>query len=33
MRGYLFTLDGMKIFTMGGAYSIVKYMQTEDFSW
>lgn len=33
MRGQVFVLDGKKIFTMGGAYSIDKYMRREGFSW
>ena len=33
MRGYVFTIDGKTIFTMGGAYSIDKYMRKEGYSW
>ena len=33
MRGQVFTIEGKKIFTMGGAYSIDKYMRREGFSW
>ncbi len=33
MRGYVFNFDGRKILTMGGAYSIDKYMRKEGFSW
>ena len=33
MRGQVFTIEGKKIFTMGGAYSIDKYMRTENVSW
>jgi hypothetical protein len=33
MRGQVFTIDGKKIFTMGGAYSRDKYMRFENLSW
>ena len=33
MRGQVYTIDGKKIFTMGGAYSIDKAMRTEGISW
>ncbi len=33
MRGYVFTIEGKKIFAMGGAYSIDRYMRRENFSW
>lgn len=33
MRGQVFDLDGKKIFVMGGAYSIDKYMRREGLSW
>ena len=33
MRGQVFTIDGKKIFTMGGAYSIDRYMRFEGRSW
>lgn len=33
MRGQVFTIDGKKFFTMGGAYSRDKYMRTPGFSW
>ncbi|MBE6664909.1 MAG: metallophosphoesterase [Ruminococcaceae bacterium] len=33
MRGQVFTIEGKKIFTMGGAYSVDKYMRTENVSW
>ncbi len=33
MRGQVFLIDGRKIFTMGGAYSIDKYMRTRGVSW
>ena len=33
MRGQVFTIDGKKIFTMGGAYSRDKYMRFEGLSW
>ncbi len=33
MRGQVFTIEGKKIFTMGGAYSIDRYMRTEHVSW
>ena len=33
MRGQIFTIDGKKIFAMGGAYSIDKAMRTAGFSW
>ena len=33
MRGQVFTIEGKKIFTMGGAYSIDKYMRRENISW
>lgn len=33
MRGQVFTIEGKKIFTMGGAYSIDKYMRTPYRSW
>jgi len=33
MRGQVFTIEGKKIFTMGGAYSVDKYMRTPYRSW
>lgn len=33
MRGYVFDIDGEKIFAMGGAYSIDKFMRKEGVSW
>ena len=33
MRGQVFTIEGKKIFTMGGAYSVDKYMRRENVSW
>ncbi len=33
MRGQVYTIDGIRVFTMGGAYSIDKYMRSEGFSW
>lgn len=33
MRGQVFTIDGLKLFTMGGATSIDKYRRTEGVSW
>ena len=33
MRGYVFTIDRKTIFTMGGAYSIDKYIRKEGYSW
>lgn len=33
MRGQVFSIDGQRIFTMGGAYSIDKPMRTEGISW
>lgn len=33
MRGQVFTINGKRIFTMGGAYSIDKYVRTEGTSW
>ena len=33
MRGQVFTVDGKKMFAMGGAYSIDKYMRCEGISW
>ncbi len=33
MRGEVFTLEGKKLFAMGGAYSIDKYTRKEGFSW
>lgn len=33
MRGQIFEIDGKKIFTFGGAYSIDKAMRTEGYSW
>lgn len=33
MRGQIYTIEGKKIFTMGGAYSVDKYMRTENVSW
>ncbi len=33
MRGQVFEIQGKKIFTMGGAYSIDKYMRQEGYSW
>lgn len=33
MRGQVFTIQGKKIFTMGGGYSIDRYMRCEGVSW
>lgn len=33
MRGQIFNIDGYKIFTFGGAYSIDKNMRTEFIDW
>ena len=33
MRGQVFTIDNKKIFTMGGAYSIDRYMRTLNYSY
>ncbi len=33
MRGQVFEIEGKKIFTMGGAYSMDKYMRREGLSW
>lgn len=33
MRGQVFEMEGKKIFTFGGAYSIDKYMRTPGKSW
>ena len=33
MRGQVFLIEGKKIFTMGGAYSIDKYMRKDGLSW
>lgn len=33
MRGQVFEIDGKRIFTMGGAYSIDKNMRTDGYSW
>lgn len=33
MRGQVYVIDGIKIFTMGGATSIDKYRRTEGVSW
>lgn len=33
MRGQVYTIDGLKFFTMGGAVSIDKMWRTEDISW
>ena len=33
MRGQVFTIDGLKFFTMGGATSIDKYQRIEGKSW
>lgn len=33
MRGQVFEIEGMKFFTMGGAYSIDKAMRREGISW
>ena len=33
MRGQIFTIEGKKFFAMGGAYSIDRYMRTENISW
>jgi len=33
MRGQVFTIEGKRIFTMGGAYSIDRYMRRENVSW
>lgn len=33
MRGQIFTIDGLKFFTFGGAYSIDKMSRAEGISW
>ncbi len=33
MRGQVFEIEGKRIFTMGGAHSIDKYIRTEGISW
>ena len=33
MRGQVFTIEGKKFFTMGGAYSLDKYRRYENLSW
>ncbi len=33
MRGEVFDIEGKTFFTMGGAYSIDKYMRREGYSW
>ncbi len=33
MRGQVFTIEGKKVFTMGGAYSIDKHLRKEGYSW
>ncbi len=33
MRGQVYDIDGVKLFSMGGAYSIDKYMRRERYSW
>ncbi len=33
MRGQVYDIDGVKLFAMGGAYSIDKYMRREGYSW
>ena len=33
MRGQIYTIEGKKIFSFGGAYSIDRYMRTEHVSW
>lgn len=33
MRGHVFEIEGKSFFTMGGAYSIDKYMRVENVSW
>ena len=33
MRGEIYTIDGKSIFTMGGAYSIDRYMRTKGYSY
>ena len=33
MRGQVFSIEGKRIFTMGGGYSRDKYMRREGFSW
>lgn len=33
MRGQVFTIEGMKYFVMGGAYSVDRYMRRENVSW
>lgn len=33
MRGQVFTIENKKFFTMGGAYSIDRYMRKKGFSW
>lgn len=32
MRGQVFIIDGLRVFTMGGAYSIDRYMRKKDVS-
>lgn len=33
MRGQVYNIDGTKVFSMGGAYSIDKYMRQSGYSW
>lgn len=33
MRGYVFTIEGMKFFTFGGGYSVDKIFRKEGISW
>lgn len=33
MRGWVYSIEGRKIFAMGGAYSIDRYMRREGLSW
>ncbi len=33
MRGQVYDIDGVRVFAMGGAYSVDKYMRSEGFSW
>lgn len=33
MRGQVYTIEGLKFFTFGGAYSIDRYSRTEGISW
>lgn len=33
MRGHVFEIDDLKIFTMGGAYSVDKYLRKPNISW